>query len=419
MGVGRETLIVILASAIQSGSSALAYWMSARLQTPAEFGIAMSLMGLATSISSIADFGITNFTIREMAASNEPLLVFRRTLGNKLLMAVVMSLVWSGVSGLLVLGHLAPIEAVLYGPLFLVGPLEATYQAGLRGTGRMSRYSLSISLDKIAFLIAALVLGLIFRAPQLVFPIGLLVGSVAGLAAVSPMIKDVGLMDGGLGSFRELLFLFKQSSRFGMVGFANMSQRLDVAVVSMFAGSLQSGYYAAPARLTGPLSIIPLALGTVIFPRSARTADVKRSHNELVKGFVLIGVLMCPLIVVLFIFTPVVVTKLLGDNYISSGSVLRVVLVGLLFAVFIEPLATFLQGKRDERFVSNVIVVSTIVGLGACAVGARVAGATGAGFGYAIRQGGILIVMAFRYRHFLRGQMSPNKGIVDMNHNLY
>ncbi|OUE27601.1 oligosaccharide flippase family protein [Clavibacter michiganensis] len=158
-------------------------------------------------------------------------------------------------------------------------------------------------------------------------------------------------------------------------------QNLDVALTSAFAGPAQAGLYAAAARLTNPLRILPNSLATILLPAaSKRTSSTIASLCKLVVGATAVfGLFYGALILAM----PWAVPVFLGDDYSGATFALQVTCGGLVFASASSLVSTLLLGLGLKHYVAITAVVTTFACLAGVVVGSITAGAAGAAIGLA------------------------------------
>jgi O-antigen/teichoic acid export membrane protein len=158
-------------------------------------------------------------------------------------------------------------------------------------------------------------------------------------------------------------------------------QNLDVALTSAFAGPAQAGLYAAAARLTNPLRILPNSLATILLPAaSKRTSSTIATLCKLVAGATAVfGLFYGALIFAM----PWAVPVFLGDDYSGATFALQVTCGGLVFASGSSLASTLLFGIGLKHYVANIAVVTTFACLAGVIMGSITAGAAGAAIGLA------------------------------------
>jgi O-antigen/teichoic acid export membrane protein len=163
---------------------------------------------------------------------------------------------------------------------------------------------------------------------------------------------------------------------------ATQARNLDATIIGLVAGTAQAGFYAAAARLTSPLRILPTSLASVLLPASStRNSGNMRGIIKLV-GLVVAGLALFYLLLGLAV--PVLVPVVLGESYAGAVLALQITAVGLVFAAAASLLGSLLQGVGLKHYVAGTAVVTTAVCLLGVGFGGFVWGAGGAAAGLAL-----------------------------------
>lgn len=188
--------------------------------------------------------------------------------------------------------------------------------------------------------------------------------------------------------------------------FATQFRNLDTTLVAAFAGPAQGGLYAAAARLTGPLRILPTSLAAVLLPNATRANEVSVRRRSL--ALTLYVVLVMTLIYgVLALIVPWGIPVVLGRSYSASIPALQIVLVGLVFAAGSSLLSASLQGWGDAPYVGMVAATTSALCLVSVSIGAAVGGAKMAGAGLALSFLVQAIGLSVRLPRHLRTTKNP------------
>lgn len=363
--------------------TAVTYWIVARSLDPAGLGLLMGAVGIGRFLTIVADFGMNSAAVRALAQQPALSSSFTTTLATKLLLAVSLGTGWIVLACIGGMAGLWPWTISLLGPFLAFEIVASTLEVPLRAAQRMVVVSGLTTADAVLGLVSVGGLVLSGRDPALALPVGLTVASgstaVWSWWLIEPRFRKLTRI-----GLRRLATTWKESLHFGLVGLATQIQRADVAVVGALAGPTAAGIFAIPARLVGPLSIIPYAYSAALFPRVAAAQDHRRAHREAVGSALLLLIGMSVLLGALFVFAHPAVETILGHRYLQSARVLRVYLVGVLVAALNQPMAIFLQAEGQERFVACIVAPASLAGMAGIAVGAAADGAFGAAFGFVL-----------------------------------
>jgi len=268
----------------------------------------------------------------------------------------------------------------------------------------MSIVALTSVLDKAAMLAMTAVFFFCNQLTVTTYLIALTTGALVGLFTAWRFVPT-GLRRIDPPTLAKIRRLLQDSKGFGLSSFASQLQKADVTIVAVVAGNIAAGIFAAPARFTNFLGFVPLALSGALYPKvSASTArnDVRREVLRLVTWMEL-G-LAIPY-VILFLGAETIINLVLGQDYADSVPVLRIILIGMVFASANSPLSTLIQAEGREVAVARYVGVGSIIGLSTIALGAFIAQAEGAAFGFLAMQ--MFITATFTTDLITTSHLSP------------
>ena len=286
--------IVLTAGAyVAQVANLLIYLLAARSLGPAVFGPLSGAIGIAILAASFGDFGINGWAIRALARSPSSIELFKQTLTAKLTLAALMALAWVVIS-LATLGRSSlelPIALLAGYLLSLV--VAGTLTVPFRASENMSVVGLVGAVEKVVTLGVWLAMQSFGRyPPEIMLPVALVAGGGASVACAFVFIPRHFLAI-ATPSLRGILELWRSSYSFGMVGVSAGILRADVAIVSAVAGPYASGVYAAPARITSFLVVIPASFSAAVFPRIARSSAEGTSRRpEVISAAAMLAVMV-------------------------------------------------------------------------------------------------------------------------------
>lgn len=181
---------------------------------------------------------------------------------------------------------------------------------------------------------------------------------------------------------------------------ANEVRNLDVPAVSLVE-PLSGGLYALPARILGPMSMIPQAVGSVAFPSTVRAS---RLTARLVLRVVALGV--APVVVAAATLAGAAghLPTLLGSEYAGAVTPLRVQCIVVCLAAVSFLLTTILQARGEDptRFAGVANLSCAAAQVCFAALGAVLMGAVGAALGAVASQGALVLLLAMAVSRLLR-----------------
>jgi O-antigen/teichoic acid export membrane protein len=379
-------MVLTVGAYVAQGANVLTYLLAARALGPAVFGPLSGAIGIAIVAAGFGDFGINGWAIRALARSPSSIGLFSQTLTAKLTLAALMAVAWVVISIATFGRYSLELPITLLAGYLLSLVVAGTLTVPFRASENMSVVGLVGAVEKLVALGVWLAMQSFGRyRPEIMLPVALVAGGIASvLCAV--VFTPRHLLAITPPSLRRMVELWRSSYSFGMVGVSAQIQRADVAIVSAIAGPLASGVYAAPARLTSFLSVVPASFSVAIFPRMARSSATGASRRTEVISSAGMLAAMVLLLGCVAVWAPALIRVALGPAYLSSVLVLRIYLLVVLISAANQPLLALLQAEGHENYAGKVVVSSALVGLIGIALGAHAGGAAGAAGGAILLQ---------------------------------
>ncbi|WP_165384849.1 oligosaccharide flippase family protein [Cryobacterium sp. SO1] len=364
----------ILAALIQ----AIIMLVLVRAVAPAEFGFFAAVYGVMTLAQTFFDFGLPTLVIRERAKRANPAIVAAALRLNNSL-SLIMGVLLIAVTGLL--GVVADSRFFLLLPLGLWAAAERNADAWLGvvfadGDARINTANL------VARRMGNLALFIGFTLWTPIDPV-LAFGISSAAAACASWVFAHVVVGRLLESTDRVAarVLLRLSWPYWINSVATQARNLDATIIGFVAGTAQAGFYAAAARLTSPLRILPTSLASVLLPASStRNSSTMRGLLKLV-AIVVGGLGLFYLLLGLAV--PYVVPIVLGEAYTGAILALQITAVGLVFAAAASLLGSLLQGVGLKHFVAGTAVLTTLVCLIGVGIGGLMWGAAGAACGLA------------------------------------
>lgn len=377
-----NTASLSIGNGLSQGLTALAYLLAARALGPSQFGQLAAFIGVAALIVVAGDFGLNAWSIRELAQSESDR-AFDASLSVRGVVAIGAGCGWICIAGGLALIGVVPwyvtMLGVWIGSALLWAMLLTPHVAG----ERMHNVAFVTAAERLV-LVAVVVVGVLLGAGPATVAVGLAAGGICA-AVLAGIMLDPSMRRIHRPTPHEFVTALRSSLGFATSSLALQAQRLDVAIVSLTAGAGAAGIYAAPARLTGLLGILPGSLSTSLFPRASRQEGPIWTR-AFVQALTILTTIMSTLIIPLFVFSEQLVVYLLGDEYISSSSVLRIILIGMILASLNQPIAVTYQARGFENLVARTITIGSLFGLMTIGIGSYLRGATGGAVGFVVLQ---------------------------------
>lgn len=378
--------------AVAQGLTALAYWITARRLDPSQFGEVAAYVGVALLLVTAGDFGFNAWVVRELARS-ESAEMFATSLGVRSAVAFGVGGGWVAVTAIMAFSGFAPWYAPVLGVWIAFSLLWNTILAPLQASERMHQVAAVTASERVVAL-AVVGAGTLTGYAAGALVIGLAAGAIVAAVLATGLIES-SLRRIRRPALREISRALRSSLGFALSSLAIQVQRLDVAIISTAAGSFSAGIYAAPARLTGALGLLPSGFAMSLFPNAAKRKGPIWTH-DLIASLAVLLVVMTALLTPFFIFADTLVDRLLGHQYDQSANVLRILALGMPFASISQPVAMAYQARGYEHFVAKTFAIGSTFGLATIAIGASVHGATGAAFGFLLHSVAVLTLLVAR-----------------------
>ncbi|MFJ5698446.1 oligosaccharide flippase family protein [Arthrobacter sp. NPDC093139] len=381
----------------------------ARDAGPHNFGLFSAVFGAAVVFQTAFDAGIATMVVKERATDPaSPYIGSSLHLTDRLALAILIA----SALPLAFLGLFVDHLYLLMLPLSVWAASERHSDTWLSvtmadGEARINTQTLLIKRT----LVLLIYLGAVFVGVDAILAFSAAMAGTAfvALVVVRKIVSSRVSFDLPRLGAREILTI---SWPFWLNSLGTQARNLDAVVVSIVAGPLHAGFYAATSRATGPLRILSTSLAAVLLPAS--TTAKRREIRRLLRLVAIVGVVSATIFSSLILIVPAAVNLLLGAEYVGAVLPLQIALVGLPFAAMSSLLGSILQGMNRQFFVAKTAVATTLLCLLFVGAGGAFAGATGAAIALSISfliQATILGCCANLWLLRTRGKRSKEKYI--------
>jgi O-antigen/teichoic acid export membrane protein len=386
-----NVVLLSCSTALGSALGALATVHVARAVSAAQWGITATAVSWATLLSGVLLFGSNTQMVRDLASGSANAAEFTILWRQIQLIAVsAASLAFITLLALQVRPSLSILIAIVGGALVV-------RQAGTTpfiARSAFPQVALSVLVERV--LLVGVAVGMVaFTRPN---ETTYLVAQAAALAAGSLYMQSrlaPEFRSRTRVHYRGIPRRWLGFAPFGVVAVTFAIAQLDVSLVAAIAGREEAGYFGLAARIVGPLSFVGSAAASVLLPAAARPAQAhparRLRHRHLVALPIVVVVLVAAVVVI-----PPNLVSLLGIQYRPAYGAIHTYCIATVLVTMNQPLAALLQARGHERYVSQVLAGSVGVHLGGAAIGAAVAGASGAAAGYTACNAVILVSFAAR-----------------------
>lgn len=360
---------------ISRGSVLVTMLFAARLLEVKDFGFFVSLQAIGLLSAGLWDLGYSAMITRDLAAKEEQLAVLIRSgLRARLRILPGWLLVFAvGCTAVGVRSGELLLVAAIIGAASLATGLSTLLNAGLQGSLRFGMSALTMSSGRLITASAALTIGLLHPpAPMIAFAFAYLLGELSTLVTLLIVLKS---------SIRLASHSSRSNSNQGESDilralpyalnsfFTMVYNRMDVVLVTFFAGGFQAGIYAPASRIQDALTLMPVAASAAVMPlASARYGS--RDNSVPVRRIGLAALVLSlgltvPAIGAAFVFADPVIPAMLGSGYEGSIGTARVIIWSVAFIALAQPwfaLVVAAGGARQLNLAYGIGLVVAIVG---------------------------------------------------------
>jgi O-antigen/teichoic acid export membrane protein len=397
-GIGRNTILALLAQLTTGIFTALLTLYLVRALGPDGYGLFALALGIGNLALLVADFGLPHSVARFMAESRRDrevsVALLRDAFRLKLLTGVLVAACLFAAAGPIASAYDQPGLAWPLRGMALALFAESLMTFLLSAFIAIGRIAVNVriifveSLIETLASIALVALGAGAAGATFGRAIGYALGALFACWVVFRFFgrSSIGLFGPGAGHTRELTRyaapLFVTNSAY------TVYSQIDVLLIGGLLGTSAVAFFTAPLRISVPLGYIGQAVANSVAPRQARSAhDAARvdAFEASLRWLVIFqAVLLAPLIV----WAEPIVRLLLGDEFLDSVNVLRV----LAFYIFLRGLGPLItttvnylgQAARRIPIVLAALVINVVIDLILLPRIGVVGAAIGTGVAYAL-----------------------------------
>lgn len=352
----RNIMLVFSSEGIGGILSFIIVLISARLLGVDDFGVLSYILAITSVCQLVADFGLTNLIVREVAKNKERA---QYIMSNVLTLAWVMSLIIILVVGLIAYisldnsTHMA--AAIIMGVAVLATYHSVVFSSVCRAFEQMGYNAFSFVVHKV------ILLGLILLLTGPLSPFdSLLIGIttaylLANLCQYFFFLMVVSRRFIRFGFGKDIRFCFQLLVDAIPIGASMVIRRLtlhvDILILSALAVPSAVGIFSAAYKVVQIVDMIPFAICLPLFPALSRLAnnDVTQLETFFARsltGFLIISI---PITGYLFISADNIVNLFYGSEYRNSSAVLQILafsIVGLFVNMLLSYLFIALNKQR-------------------------------------------------------------------------
>ena len=329
------------------------------------FGDFANLLAAVTILSKFVDFGMGPILFRELSkGKNEN--VFSNAISLKLILSLLLLI---GMNIFFQISSLPPLEIMLANILFItifISSRMANFREILATPFKANmnmQVPMILNVLDAALLLIGVMLIPIFDLGIVYFTIVYVLANLPGFILIIISLKK------RFGyhikfAFQNSKWLLKESVPLaGFVLLMVFFQQLDIILLKYLRGSFDAGIYAAAARLTLPLNIIPTTFVTLIFPYLVKAKDQNKEKQLIIKLVFKVLFFISTIIAVISSFKISEFVKLIfGEEYSAAAMPALLLFWSQIFLFFnffsLDLLTVYQKQKWNFLYASLVFIIN-------------------------------------------------------------
>lgn len=361
----RNSAYLMMATCVLAVFGFLFWFITARLFTPEEIGLATTLISAATLISIIAQIGFNAALVRFLPAEERP----ETTIGTAFLLVSLAAFV-AGSIFLMLLPVISPTMLFIREPLG-IGLFLATCVAIALNTLKDSVF---LARRRAHFIF---IVNSIFSAARLAFPFAFLSFGAIGVFAATGLSHALGFLIGMLvlvwhfGYRPSLRFdgdVVRRVWRYSSGNYVASSLNLIPAsvlplIITEGIGAAEAAYFYIAMMIGNLLYMIPFATTRSLFAEGSN--EEGRFTEHLQCTVTIIGALMVPAILAILIFGGIVLSVFGAEYAMGARTLLSLLALAGLTVSAMSVANAYFQVKKDTGAIIaiNFVYATAVVGL--------------------------------------------------------
>lgn len=350
--VFRNSLFGVASEVISGTLFFLTFILIARSLGVAEFGSLSFLLAIAGVFQLLADFGLTNVLVREIARDRTQV---DRVMGAVRPLAWITSLliflVVSAIGFVLPGDDTTPYAMMVLGLAVLATFHSFSYGSVCRAFEEMGFNALGNIIHKILLIILVYV-ALELETGVMGVAVAMLAANVCQWAFFYAIVRVRYLK---AAQWRVDVaywkFILTESAPIGLaMVFRRVSQQTNILILTMFSTTSSVGLFTAAYKIIQMLDMIPFTLAIPQFPLFVRLA--KESNERLFAAFArvikLFMIAAAPIVVWTVLMGDQLILLLFGADYLAASDTLKLLTLSLTF-LFITALYPYLFSALDRQ----------------------------------------------------------------------
>jgi O-antigen/teichoic acid export membrane protein len=344
--------------------------LAARFLGVSDYGTFNTLLAAISILSKFVDFGIEPIVFREFSKTKDSFDLFNSALNLRFLLYIVLVIGFNIIAPFI---NYSPRAIILSNIMFTTIPLSmkmvnirellaTPFKVNLK-----MHYPMTLSiLDN--FLLLLMILAVPFvKDAILYFVIAYSLSNLPGFILSFYFLKKKFGYKYQI-TLNKGIWLLKESlPMLGYVILNTIFVQIDIIILHNYWKPFDVGIYSAASRLTMPLSIIPAAIVTTVFPilvkKLSDNNDTKFITNMVIKLLYFLAFIMAAV----FTFESQAIVKLLfGIEYVSSAYAASILYWCQIFLFFGFYSLSVLLADNKQQYYFIYSIIQVVVNLGLC-----------------------------------------------------
>jgi len=345
----------------------IAIVLAARFLGVESFGMFSSLLAIIGILSKFVDFGIEPIVFREFSKEKDNFSLFSSALSLRFLLYAILIVVFNFAAPFLnystreiLLSNILFTTIILSAKTVCLRELLATpFKVNLK-----MHYPMTLAVLDNLFLLMLIMFIPFMKDPVFYFVIVYSLSNIPGFILSFFFLKrkfDYKFklkLDHGLWLLKESMPLF------GFVILTTIFMQIDIVILNAYKGPKDVGIYSAGVRLTMPLSIIPGAIVTTVFPILVKRMLDKVSLDFLSNLVIKLLYFIAFIIAAVFTFeSNSLVNLIFGSQYLSASLPASILYWSQIFLFFTYYTLVVLIAKNKQFYNFLYAAIQVVVNL--------------------------------------------------------
>lgn len=327
------------------------------------YGTFSSLLAIVGILSKFVDFGIEPIVFREFSKDKESYHLFSSALNLRFSLFIILVVIYNSVAFVLkfstreiLLANILFTNIVLSAKMVVVRELLATpFKVNLK-----MHYPMTLSVMDNLFLLMLILFIPFMKDPVLFYVIAYAVSNVPGFILSFHFLKQKFGYKYQFTLDRSMWLLKESLPLFGYVILTTIFMQIDVVILNYFKPAYDVGIYSAGVRLTMPLSIIPGAIVTTVFPILMKRMSDKTNSDFLSNLVIKLLYFIAFIMAAVFMFESDSLVHLIFGHVYATAALPASILYWcqiFLFFTYYTLVVLIAKNKQYHTFIFGIIQV--------------------------------------------------------------